>query len=224
MTTPNELEKLKAAMREASAAERPDPADRAAGLERLLAAEAAAPPPSSRGKLAVRAGVLATIALLIAWWFSMRGPAVTPRPVVIPEVVDAGAPPLVVVVPPPAIVEPEPPPTVVELVDAGTQPAKPAAKPQPSEEDPDLLARELALLDRARQQLHTQTPGALATLDAYDKEFPKGSLRIEAQLVRLEVLMKLDRRDDATRLAAKLIAKDRDGLVKKRVERIIEAP
>lgn len=224
MTTPNDLEKLKAAMREASAAERPAPADRAAGLERLLAAEAAAPPPSSRGKLAVRAGILVTIALLIAWWFATRGPAVTPLPVVVLEVVDAGAPPLVVVVPPPAIVEPEPPPTVVEIVDAGTQPPKPAAKPQPSEEDPDLLARELALLDRARQQLRTQTPDALATLDAYEKEFPKGSLRIEAQLVRLEVLMKLDRRDDATRLAAKLIAKDRDGLVKKRVERIIEAP
>jgi hypothetical protein len=224
MTTPNDLEKLKEAMRAASAAERPDPAERAAGLERLLAAEAAAPV-SSRGRNARRAGLVLALALLAAWWFSRGESAVEP-----PTFVDQG----IVRLPPPTpiptpVLEPDAAveaPTVeqVIVVDAGPV-TKASPKPRVTEEDPDLLARELLLLDQARQQLHSASAGdALSTLETYDREFPRGSLRVEAALVRVEVLVKLGRVDEAKKVAAKLVANDRDGLVTRRAARILEAP
>ena len=79
--TPEELEKLKAQLREASEREQRDPAERAKGLDRLLAAEAAAPPSGASGRAwrGRTAAAAVAVGLLAAWWLLRpTGAVVTP--------------------------------------------------------------------------------------------------------------------------------------------------
>ncbi|MER2560499.1 MAG: hypothetical protein ABTQ32_07275 [Myxococcaceae bacterium] len=225
MTKPTR-DQLKDLLRDSHQRDRRDPTERAKGLDALLAAADAPapipPPPSSGKKLAVGAAVAVTAVGLAVWWLR-------PVPPPVPEVVDAGVVQMVVMAPVDAGVEEEDAGSVVEAVDASVvavvQPpaVRPRVKePEEEEETPDSLARELTLLDTARKQLGTPS-AALSTLDTYGKEFPKGSMRTEAALVRLEVLMKLNRRAEAEKLARSLIAADRDGLVKRRVSKLLDA-
>ena len=89
----------------------------------------------------------------------------------------------------------------------------------------NLLERELALLDRARQQLRVAPAEALATLQQHQREFPKGSLRVEASIVRVETLLQLGRRAEAEALARELVRaeKEKDGLVRRRLGKLLDA-
>lgn len=227
MTKPTRAQ-LKDLLRDSHQRDRRDPAERAKGLDALLAAAEAPtpipPPPSSGKKLALGAAVAVTAVGLAVWWLR-------PVPTPVPEVVDAGVVQVIVEAPLDAgVEEADAGAVVVEAVDASVvavvqppAPVRPRVKePEEEEETPDSLARELTLLDTARKQLGTPT-SALSTLATYDKEFPKGSMRTEAALVRLEVLMKLNRRAEAEKLARSLIAADRDGLVKRRVSKLLDA-
>lgn len=226
MTKPTR-DQLKDLLRDSHQRDRRDPTERAKGLDALLAAADAPapipPPPSSGKKLAVGAAVAVTAVGLAVWWLR-------PVPTPVPEVIDAGVVQVIVVAPVDAGVEEADAGAVVEAIDASVvavvqppAPARPRVKaPEEEEETPDSLARELTLLDTARKQLGTPS-SALSTLATYDKEFPRGSMRTEAALVRLEVLMKLNRRSEAEKLARSLIAADRDGLVKRRVSKLLDA-
>ncbi len=226
MTKPTR-DQLKDLLRDSHQRDRRDPTERAKGLDALLAAADAPapipPPPSSGKKLAVGAAVAVTAVGLAVWWLRPVPP--------LPEVIDAGVVQVIVVASVDAgVEEADAGAVVVEAVDASVvavvqppAPVRPRVKePEEEEETPDSLARELTLLDTARKQLGTPS-SALSTLATYDKEFPRGSMRTEAALVRLEVLMKLNRRAEAEKLARSLIAADRDGLVKRRVSKLLDA-
>jgi hypothetical protein len=87
--------------------------------------------------------------------------------------------------------------------------AKPAAVPSPSSQAiapaagpsaAPALGAELAIIDRARHAIQAHdAASANAALDEYAKKFPKGALREEAQVARVETAM-IDG-DDATAIA-----------------------
>lgn len=227
--TPDELEKLKRELKDASLREKRAPGSHARGLEQLMAAEAAAPPSTNGSKLrAIIGGTMVVAALLVAWGLSTDGTT----PALQPPRVDAGSAPVVMATPVDAgVAAPTEPVVVIDAgapvvtdaevvtVDAGRV-SKPARVPV---EDPDLLARELALLDRARSTLRTDPKQTLLTLTEYLAKFPSGALKSEAALIRVEALLAVGRVADAQRLANQLIAADKDGLIKKRLNRLLDA-
>lgn len=227
--TPDELEKLKRELKDASLREKRTPGSHARGLEKLMEAEAAAPPSSNGSKrLALIGGGAVVAALLVAWGLTRDD---TPPALQPPRIVDAGSPPRVVASP----VDAGTPPQPVALLDAGEPVAlvidagvtvdagRPAKLVRAPVEDPDLLARELALLDRASSTLRTDPKETLKTLAEYLAKFPSGALKVEAALIRVEALLAVGRVADAQRLANQLIAADKDGLVKKRLTRLLDA-
>lgn len=124
---------------------------------------------------------------------ALETPVVKPPPVVAPPVVSPA------VVEPPPVVDPpvvEPPPVAKKrtkpTVKVATPVEEPAAPPPTPTIDPRRLAAEVALLDRARGALRAgKHADALAVLDDHDREFASdGALLAEAEVVRIEVLMK----------------------------------
>lgn len=215
--SPEERERLGAALRQSSREDRRDEAGRAKGLDRLLEAEAALPPRGRKGTAGKLATAVVVVALLAAWWLRPTEPSPDVPRVVLPPplavVVDAGAPPALVELVQPTEPEPESPRPKV----------KPVA-PRAVADDPDLLERELALLDRARQELRTSPERALTILETWRRDFPRGALAVEASLVRVEALLALGRRAEGEELARKLIAADveGDGLVTRRLGRLLD--
>ncbi len=130
------------------------------------------------------------------------------------ELQKAQAAPEPVPSPPPA---PEPAPEPQPVVEAPKP--KPAA---PKEED--TLALELAALDRVRVKMKAEDhAGALTELAGYEKKFPKGAMRTEASLLRIEALLKVGRREDAEAQAQKLLQSPAPELLKQRVKRLLES-
>ena len=65
-----------------------------------------------------------------------------------------------------------------------------------------LLTAELGALDRARLSLaNGDARRALEELDAYDRGFPRGRLQIEAEVLRIDALAKVGRKDAARQRA-----------------------
>lgn len=130
-------------------------------------------------------------------------PAPVAEPAVVaPAVVVAPHAPAVVAPPPrrprPAKVVVEPPPPVV----AAAPPAAPVAI------DARRLALEVGLLDSARAALRSGDPtAALAILARHDREFADGALVAEAEVIRIEALVKrgdmVEARTRATEFAAR---------------------
>jgi hypothetical protein len=90
------------------------------------------------------------------------------------------------------------------------KPAEPAAKLRESRPAPriaappveDPLAREVQVLDEARQALLAGAPQqALATLDRFARQFPRGKLASEAFVMRLDALVRAGRKGEARTLA-----------------------
>jgi hypothetical protein len=80
------------------------------------------------------------------------------------------------------------------------QPDLPAATVEPT--PASQLAEEIAVLDRARGALAGGGAGqALDELAGYDRRFPRGTLRAEATVVRIEAHLELGQRARAQRLA-----------------------
>jgi hypothetical protein len=111
--------------------------------------------------------------------------------------------------------EPPPPPTSTARskppVPLATAPAvaAPGIAPTASFGAPeqDALAREVELLDRARQALGGgDANGALASLDRFAREFPRGRLSAEAFVVRLQALTRAGRTAEARALAERHLA------------------
>jgi hypothetical protein len=91
----------------------------------------------------------------------------------------------------PPVTEPAPPQVVAPLAVPSPAPvAPPPAAPAPTITGPSRLAAEVALVDRARGQLRTGNHrAALAALAEYRRQFPRGDLDAEADVVTIEALI-----------------------------------
>ncbi|MGK4003298.1 hypothetical protein WMF31_11785 [Sorangium sp. So ce1036] len=129
---------------------------------------------------------------------------------------------------------PRPPPPVPEAV----QPEAPAA-PAPAERSAGrastaarsgakpssasaALQTELKALDAARASLASgNAQGALAHLDAYGRAHPRGLLRLEAEVLRIDALARSGRREAATQRAEAFLRRHPNSVLASRVRRYI---
>lgn len=123
---------------------------------------------------------------------------------------------------------PSPVPTpVVEAAPVPTPtptPNVPVVTPRPPAAG-DTLEAELALLEPVREALEKKdAPAALAAVGKYDAKFPRGSMRTEAGLMRLEALLLAGKRTEAEALAKRLSAATDSELVRTRIKRLLDAP
>lgn len=230
--TPQELEAERQKLLASARAEKADPAKAAAGLDALLAGDVkplGVDPPELGGRKKpwwlVGVGV---IALALLWWLLGRtGPVAPLEPQPPAAVVDAAVAPVEVVDAGAldAATEPVEPFDAGGVADAGSLiDAGVSAKPKVPAEEVDTLAAELAMLDEARGALKTSPARALSVLDRYAKKFPRGSLELEASLVRVEALFALGRRGEAQKLVEKLRKRDSGGLLEERLKRLERSP
>lgn len=86
--------------------------------------------------------------------------------------------------------------------------------------DAEALSREATLLERMKAEAKSDPELALRSLGEYGRLFPQPQVPREAELVRLEALLRLGRRTEAETVARKLTAKD--AAAKKIVRRMLE--
>ncbi|MBX3200760.1 MAG: hypothetical protein KF894_21665 [Labilithrix sp.] len=97
--------------------------------------------------------------------------------------------------------EEEPSPLPVFSIDEIPNVSPPQPQPTPKVVDaPDTLLREIALVDAARSKLTTDPAGALGILEQHLREHGRGQLALERDVLRLEALVGLGRRDEAERI------------------------
>ncbi|MEI9938046.1 MAG: hypothetical protein WDO69_12575 [Pseudomonadota bacterium] len=90
------------------------------------------------------------------------------------------------------------------------------AEPRPVSVPP--LAAELAALDAARTSLsHSDPSAALVALDGYSRNFPRGRLRIEAEVLRIGALAKSGQTDAARKRAEAFLRRHPDSVLASRV-------
>ncbi len=90
------------------------------------------------------------------------------------------------------------------LPEAAAEPDLPAPSARPA---PDLLAQEVAFLERATSALHAgHASNALRILDECQRKFPNGLLALERSAARAQALCALGRRSDAQAELARLPA------------------
>jgi hypothetical protein len=112
------------------------------------------------------------------------------------------APALAVAAPPPAVETPATPPS----------PARPASMTSSA------LRAEVAALDAVRSTLANDDPaGALSFLAAYFRTFPRGRLRYEAEVLRIDALAKAGRPDTARRHAQEFLKRHPNSVLAARV-------
>ena len=183
------------------------------------------------GKWVARAvyGLLLLVLVSVAWWALSESPPAEPPPL------PAALSPVPRPPPPPPrdLDRDEPPPLAVQdepLVPPPSEPLVPSRPPLPTvltprppkhPVDPDALARESVLIDRARSEVKSEPETALKTLAEHKQTFPGGPLTREAELVRVEALLRLGRRDEAENLGRKLTAHDPSGPTGRTVERLL---
>lgn len=86
----------------------------------------------------------------------------------------------------------------------------------------DYLALELKALDSVRKKMHSGDPkGALTALDAYQRDFSKPHLALEAEVLRIFALDQSGQKDVAKRRAQSFIAKYPKGVLSTRVRRYL---
>jgi hypothetical protein len=103
---------------------------------------------------------------------------------------------------PEAPVEPAPEPTVAAPIadEERTPVERRTAEPRSTS-----LADEVALVEQARREAAGNPSAALATLRRYEREFPRGQLRLESEAIRIEALANAGRRAEARRRAERFL-------------------
>jgi hypothetical protein len=102
-------------------------------------------------------------------------------------------------------------------------PARGTALVEPTAKGTAGLQDEVRAIDSARTHLRAGAAAeALSDVLAYEQAFPKGSLRIEAELIRIEALMKLGRKDAAKQRGEALLARDPEGPLAQRIRTLIQ--
>lgn len=138
--------------------------------------------------------------------------------------------------PAPLAAAPSPPPVVAddprEVVmtpDALPNAPKPSAAkastttPSPAPVASASIAREIELLDQVKAKLGDGTPSEAArALDAYDQEFPAGTLRPEATVLRIRTLLLSGDRAGAEKVGNAFLARHPNGVFAKRVRALLE--
>lgn len=164
-------------------------------------------------KLLLALSTATTIAALpIAYVLSTEKPKTTsperpgPAAVLAPASAEAEAPA-------PLEEAPPPPPVVARALPA----TSPTATRTPSANSSALRA-ELAALDAIRSTLANDDPtGALSFVAAYFRTFPRGRLRLEAEVLRIDALAKAGRSQAAKRYAQEFIRQHPNNVLTARV-------
>lgn len=183
------------------------------------------------GKWVARAiyGLLLLVTLSVAWWAlgesapdapvsegTPTGPA-APRSPALPSLErERDEPPRLAAVadaPEPAA------PSAPSLVALPAVPAPSTPRPPKHPVDADAFARESALIARARGELPSTPEAALKTLAEHQQAFPGGVLKRDADLLHVEALLRLGRRQEAENLGRKLVSRDEG--VGRAVERLL---
>lgn len=89
--------------------------------------------------------------------------------------------------------------------------------------EPSTLAGELELLERARRSLADDPHGALEALGLHVARYPSGILAVERDLMTLDALRRVGRKDEARRRAAAWLTRDPSGLHAARVRALLGA-
>lgn len=98
-----------------------------------------------------------------------------------------------------------------------------AAKSEPPEVTTEVLRAELAALDAARAKLSSGSPqGALAALDEYGRSYPRGLLRLEAEVLRIDALAQAGQTEAAKARASAFLRQHPKGVLAARVRRYAE--
>ncbi|MBL8923763.1 MAG: hypothetical protein JNJ54_33215 [Myxococcaceae bacterium] len=231
-----DLDKVEAELFEAAKDERPTDATKARALDELLND----PPKGGAGARATSRWTwwVGLLSVMVAGVVGVRVLSTPPADVPSPPAVHDEPVERPLALPPPAPSAPVEPPPGVNL---GVEPSEPVpaepprappaetvVKPPrpvpraPAPEPEDELARELALLDEARRDVVGAPQRALVVLERHRRQFPRGSLATEAELLRLEALVHAGRRDEAKALGAKLAGRDGAGPLAERVNRLLE--
>lgn len=152
--------------------------------------------------------------------------------VAVPLALQSSAPPAPAVVPPSPAALPAPTPKVSRVV-APPTPAEPAvpqapaptasaraASPRPLS-SAEALRIELGQLDAARSRLRSgRADEALALLDAYDRVNPRGALKLEAEVLRIDALSRSGRTALAKSRAQAFLARHPQSVLAARVRRL----
>jgi hypothetical protein len=178
-----------------------------------------------RSRLGTAAAAAIVVASLGTAVWALRGrrpPApAAPQAAVAPVIASAARPNLAPFAPPPPAQAPADAPEEKAVVAPGTtsptavaEPAhrarhrpeaqtmnRQAADPQPGA---DALTREIALIDDARANLVAAPARALASLERHRREFARGQLGAERELLTVEALRRLNRTEEARQRAAAL--------------------
>jgi hypothetical protein len=212
----------------------PSPHARAAALSAIGIGAAALPAATSAAAAAGKAigvtalGVVKSIAIgagtavvVLGVAHRMSNPPPPPPALVEPAAkVAVAAPPVRPLPPaPPTMVVTEP--VVVQPTAVKAAPAQPAAEPLRAESS---LADEVAALDEARAAARGHDAvGALALLDAYQRDFPAGVLAVEASVLRVEALAQSGQTDRALALGRALLQRSPSGPHADRIRSIVSA-
>lgn len=139
-----------------------------------------------------------------------------------PPVVPTTEPPREAVMTPDALPNAPAPPAAVRSV-AKTAAPLPAPAPAPAPTASASIAREIELLDDVKAKLGAGTPSEAArSLDGYDKEFPQGTLRPEATVLRIRTLLLGGDRAGAEKVGNDFLTKNPNGVHAKRVRALLE--
>ncbi len=113
---------------------------------------------------------------------------------------------------PPGAREPAPPGCPAEVG---------VAPPPRAPSSAELLRVELSRLDAARRELSSgRSERALQLLEAYDRATPRGALKLEAEVLRIDALSRSGRMDQARERAQRFLARHPNSVLAARVRRI----
>lgn len=121
--------------------------------------------------------------------------------------------------PPTAPAEPGPPRPAVPTPGPAPPSSDTAVAPPPAQ---DLLAEEVALLERARAALASSPADALALADTHAARFPAGKLGMEREMVAIDALRRLGRTGEARARAEAMLSRARGSLYEERVRKLLD--
>ncbi len=195
------------------------------------AAEPAAPPPAVPSAEAPPAAAApASPATAPAPAAPAPAPAAEPAPAAKPSARSSArsttppppAAPTAPAAPAAAPAAPEPAPAAAAPADPAPAPAAAAPPPAPTV-DARRLAAEVAILDRARAALRGGDPGAAtAALDEHARDFADGALVAEAELVRIETLIRAGDAEAARRRARDFLVRFPQSPLAKRLRSLVD--
>jgi len=168
---------------------------------------------------AIGAGTAALVLVVVHQTSKPAPPPPAPRePVAAVAIVQPAQPPAPTL-PATAPAEPEVAPHASNKATPARVHSEPAAEPVRAE---STLAAEIAALDRARSTARSRDPaGALALLDAYERDFPGGVLAVEAGVLRIEALADSGQTDRALALGRALLRTSQSGPHAERIRSIV---